>query len=221
MKTLNQNQNQNQKWSAGLRTIIQKEETDPRPQIGDDDGISDKAMNMVIVLFMLLTVGVTVAAAETPGSTDANNAGLFRKAMDDMDQMRFDHAINKLLKVKKLAPDNANLDYLLGKCYLYGDVSPEKAAFYLNRAASCISFSYESWDVSETCAPVETIYLLARAYERTEHYDLAVEYYGQFLVLIEDGPVKSTSRTYAIVSGAAQKCKQAAQNQHSVAFNNK
>lgn len=218
MKTLNQNQKQ--KWSAGLGTIIQKEETDPRPQIGDDDGISDKAMNIVIVLFMLLTVGVTVATAETPSGTHANNAGLFQKALDDMDQMRFDKAINKLLKVRNLAPENANVDYLIGKCYLYGDVSDEKAAFYLNRAASCISYSYESWDISENCAPVETIYLLARAYERTEHYDLAAQHYEQFLLLIEDGPVKSTSRTYAIVSGAAEKCKQAAQNQHRVALNN-
>ena len=215
MKTLNQNK----KWSARLTDYLYSTEKEPRPKIGDDDGISDKAMNVVIVLFMLLTVGVTFVAAKPAQSAHQTDAGLFRKALDDMDQMRFEHAISKLLKVKKFAPNNANLDFLLGKCYLYGDVSAEKAAYYLTRATTRIADDYKAWDVSEDRAPAEAIYLLAQAYERTEHFDMAALYYEKFLALLNQVPEKANSRTYAIISRAADKCKKHAEVQHSIAFN--
>lgn len=215
MKTLNENK----KWSAGLTDYLYSTEKEPRPKIGDDDGISDKAMNVVIVLFMLLTVGVTIAAANPTRMSNGSSPALFSKALDDMDHMRYQSAINKLQRVRKLSPENANIDYLLGKCYLHGDISAEKAAFYLSQAIQHVSASYEPWNVSEDSAPIEAVYLLARAYERTEHFDLAYHYYTRFIALLEGGPVKPESRTFLIVMRAAEKCKAAAVSQDQIAFN--
>ena len=215
MKTLKENK----KWSTGVTEYLLENGNDNRPKIGDDDGISDKAMNMVIVLFMLLTVGVTLAVANPANHAAGNGPALLQKAMNDIDQMRYESAINKLLNVRSVSPDNANLDYLLGKCYLYGDVSAEKAVYYLNKALSCISQDYEAWSVSEECAPIETMYLLAQAYEETQHFDMAFDYYQQFLGLLNTNNLSSKSRTYGIVARAAQHCKEAADMQERIAFN--
>lgn len=210
MKTLKENRN----WSAGLGAYIQNNEADPRPKIGDDDGISNRAMNFLIVFFTLLTVGVTVAAA-TPND-DMKYRIVLRQAMLDIDRMDYDKAIVKLLEVRANTPENANVNYLLGKSYLYGEVSYEKAVFYLNRAAQSVSDKYEDWDLEENNSPSETVYLLAMAYENLEQFDMAADLYGIYLTeLKNEGKLNESSKTYAIISRSAERSRIAAANQSS------
>lgn len=221
MKTLDQNQ----KWSAGINSHLRKTENqNPRPKIGDDDGISNRAMNAVIMLFMLLTVGLTVAIGAP--NDDVKYRITLRQAMLDMDRFDYEKALVKLLDVYTNTEPNANINYLLGKCYLYGNVSHKKAAFYLNKAAENVSVDYEEWVLEEETAPVETLYLLGIAYEQTEHYDLAAQYYGQFLAkCLDSGQVNPSSRTFAIINKAAENCRIAAttetdQFRQSIVLNN-
>lgn len=207
MKTLKENQS----WSAGLGAYLQNQEAEPRPKIGDDDGISNRTMNFLIVLFTLLTVGLSVAAAET--NDDVKHRILLRQAMLDIDRTHYDKAIVKLLEVHVNSPENANVNYLLGKCYLYGKVSSEKAAYYLSRAANKTAADYEDWDLDEERAPLETFYLLAKAYENTKHFDLAVESYTQFLNGSDNTNVGASSRTYAMISRSMLQCQKAAEVQ--------
>lgn len=209
MKTLDQNQ----KWSTGLKDhLLREDNRTTRPRIGDDDGISNKAMNAVIILFMLLTVGFTVAIGAP--NDEVKYRIILRQAMLDMDRFEYDKALVKLLEVKANTEENANVDHLLGKCYLYGNVSYEKAAFYLNRAVANVSADHEEWVLEEQSAPLETYFLLGIAYEQTEHFDLAAEFYGQFLMTcVQSGKVDASSRTFAIISRAADNCRLAAAEQ--------
>lgn len=208
MKTLKENQN----WSAGLGAYIQNHEVEPRPKIGDDDGISNRAMNFLIVLFTLLTVGVTVAAAAP--NDDVKYRIMLRQAMLDIDRMDYDKAIVKLLEVRANTEENANVNHLLGKCYLYGDVSYDKAVFYLNRAAESVTSDYEEWDLEETRAPMETVYMLAIAYENLKQFDMASQLYGIFLSeLKNEGKLNEASKTYAIINRSAEDCRIAAAQQ--------
>jgi tetratricopeptide (TPR) repeat protein len=168
-------------------------------------------MNFLIVLFTLLTVFATVAVA-TPNN-DVKYRIMLRQAMLDIDRMQYDKAIVKLLEVRANTEENANVNHLLGKCYLYGEVSYEKAVFYLSRAAEDATEEYEEWDLDETRAPLETFYLLAKAYENTELFDMAAEYYAMFLDSLEGGKVNASSRTYAIINQSATNCRIAAANQ--------
>lgn len=209
MKTLKQNQT----LGVGQKAFIRNQEVSPRPKIGDDDGVSDRAMNLIIVLFTILTVCVTVATASA--NDEVKYRILLRQAMLDIDRMEYDKAVVKLLEVRNNTEANANVDHLLGKCYLYGDLSSEKAVFYLNRAAEQTSTAYESWDLDETNAPVETLYLLAKAYENSEHFDMAAQFYAQFVESVENGVIDVSSRTYAILSQNAERCRLAAAAQES------
>lgn len=206
MKTLKNNQ----RWDASLKALPTNVERDPRPKIGDDDGISNRAMNMVIIFFMLLTVGVTIATAAP--TEDVKYRILLRQAMLDMDRLEYDKAITKLLEVRANTEENANVSHMIGLCYLYGQDSPQKAVFYLNRAASNVSEEYESWDLDETSAPVQTTYHLAKAYEALEDFEKASDYYAQFLDHLDSGAKVASSRTYTIISNNAMNCRLAAKS---------
>lgn len=200
----------NQTWSTSLKAVTHKSEASPRPKIGDDDGISNRALNAVIILFMLLTVGVSIATAAP--TEDVKYRILLRQAMLDMDRLEYDKAITKLLEVRANTEENANVSHMIGLCYLYGQNSPEKAVFYLNRAISAVSVDYEAWDLDESRAPVQTSYHLAKAYESLEDFAKAAEYYGMFLNYVQDDSALASSRTYTLISRNAEKCRVAAAN---------
>lgn len=175
MKTLKENQ----KWSAGLNTYMHSMEASPRPKVGDDDGISDRAMNILIIVFMLLTVSVSIAAAKP--NDEVKYRIILRQAMLDIDRMDYDKAVVKLLEVRANTDETALVNHLLGKSYLYGDISAQKAVLYLSLAQKDLSADYEDWDLDETQAPLENSLMLARAFEKTGQFEAAAEYYDHFL----------------------------------------
>ncbi|MGB1318654.1 MAG: tetratricopeptide repeat protein, partial [Flavobacteriales bacterium] len=183
----------------------------PKPKIGDDDGISNKAMNAVIVLFMLLTVGVSIATAVA--GENVKYKILLRQAMLDMDRLDYDKAIPKLLEVRANSVENANVNHMLGMCYLYGVESPEKAVYFLNRAVKDASEEYEFWILEETRAPIETTYHLAKAYEAIDDFDNAAVYYAMFLDHLDTNTNMAFSKTYALIKSRAQDCRMAAEHQ--------
>lgn len=202
MKTLKENEN----WSVSLKAAQTNAEDLPRPKIGDDDGVTDRTMNAIIVLFTILTLFFSIAA----GAMDNDQVKyriMLRQAMLDMDRMEYDKAIIKLLEVRANTSDNANVDHMLGICYLYGENDQQKAVFYLNRAVQHASASYMEWDLDETHAPVQTAYHLAVAYENLKDFGKAAEFYGQYLALIEGSPSTISTRTMALIGKNAERCR--------------
>lgn len=198
MKTLNENKN----WGVELRTTSVPS---TRPKIGDDDGISNRTMNLVIVLFTLLTLGISFAASAQQADSLENRI-LLRQAMLDMERENYEKAVIKLLEVRASTPENANVNQMLGKCFLIGLKENDKAIFYLSRAVSQISTEFEDWDMDETRAPLETAYYLAQAYETQGDMAKAAECYETFLMAAQNDPM-SRSRTYAMIRQNAERCK--------------
>lgn len=211
MKTLNENY----KWSVSLKDAQTSGEEIPRPKIGDDDGISNKSMNVLIVIFTLITLGIAFTA--NAQNDQLKYRILLRQAMLDMDRADYDKAASKLLEVRANTAPNANVDHMLGVCYLYGEGEPAKAAFYFERAAQNVSPDHEDWDLDETRAPIETYYQLAKAYEDLRDFAKASELYGKFLMAMEVGKVKASERTLALITQNAKRCEAAAEQLSSMA----
>jgi tetratricopeptide (TPR) repeat protein len=127
--------------------------------------------------------------------------------------MDYDKAIVKLQQVRTNTPENANVDHLLGLCYLNSGNSYEKAVFYLSRSLNNTSMDYQEWDLDETRAPLKVMYLLAKAYESTEHFDMAANLYAEFLAAQSAGPLHPSSKTYALINRSAESCRLAAASQ--------
>lgn len=205
MKTSKENEN----WSVSPKDTLANNQTVTRPRIGDDDGISDRAMNIVIVLFTLLTMLISISAGASQ-SDSVKYRIILRQAMLDMDRMEYDKAIIKLLEVRANTPENANVDQMLGICYLYGENDQQKAVFYLNRAVQHTSVDYMEWDLDEVNAPVQTAYHLAVAYENLRDYEKAAEFYGQYLASIEGKDNSISSRTMSLIAKNVERCKSSA-----------
>ncbi len=167
------------------------EEKPNGPRIGTDDGISNRTLNLLILLFMLLTVSVAVASGSQ--ADEIKSRILLRQSMLDIDQLQYDLAIPKLMEVLAKDPSNSNAAYLLGVCHLYGTRNFHQAAFYLENASKSVSPTYESWDLDERNAPAQTFYLLATAWEQANDDLRAVVAYENYMRHVTNGDTKKLS----------------------------
>lgn len=80
----------------------------------------------------------------------------------------------------KSAPENANLNFQLGVCYLNLPEFRPMAEDYLKKAIQSTDGGY-FYHHKEQNAPVDAIFHLGRYYHTEERLDEAIEYYTQFL----------------------------------------
>jgi tetratricopeptide (TPR) repeat protein len=203
---------QSLEWNAVLQSQGGNESpgTSPLPpKIGTDDGISNRLMNILLVIFMLLTVGLAVASGAV--ADDVKYRLLLRQSMLDIDQLNYDDALPKLMEVFAVDPENANVTYMLGVCHLRGTGNYHKAAFYFEKAAKSVSPTYLTWDLEERSSPVQTLYLLASAYESAGAFEKAAVAYQNFLAFgAEEGAKKLSQRVTAMIQRNLAQCQQQA-----------
>jgi hypothetical protein len=94
---------------------------------------------------------------------------------------QYDKAIKAYSQILSQLPDNANIKYKLGVCYLNTDTEKEKAIPYFNEASANISQDYNPSSYKEESAPLETYFLLGSAYRVTNQLDKAAKAYRDYL----------------------------------------
>ncbi len=72
-------------------------------------------------------------------------------------------------------PDNANLNFKMGYCYLNTVLEKIKAIEYLEKAAKDVDINADVDNPDELAAPVETWYFLAMAYAQDYKFDRALD----------------------------------------------
>ncbi len=94
---------------------------------------------------------------------------------------QYDKAIKAYSQILRQLPDNANIKYKLGVCYLNTDTEKEKAISYFIDASANISPDYNPNSYKEEAAPLETYFLLGSAYRVTNQLDKASRAYRDYL----------------------------------------
>lgn len=92
----------------------------------------------------------------------------------------YEEALALYLSIYSLYPDNANLDYRIGLCYLTIVGSKHKAIEHLERASRNVSRRYNQNSIREVRAPIDAIFYLGNAYFSDNQLDKALEAYEQF-----------------------------------------
>ena len=77
-------------------------------------------------------------------------------------------------------PDNSNLKYRIGQCYINTAGEKEKAMTYLEDAVKNINPKYKEGKFKETGAPYDALYYLANAYRINNQLNKAIETYLLF-----------------------------------------
>ncbi|NOY37181.1 MAG: hypothetical protein GXO83_06360 [Chlorobi bacterium] len=103
---------------------------------------------------------------------EGNSFFLFEEYLD---------ALPYYLDLIKIYPDNDNLNYRIGICYLNIPGEKDKAISYLEKASKNINPKYRENSIREKGAPMDVFFYLGNAYRVNNQLDKALEMYRYFI----------------------------------------
>ncbi len=114
----------------------------------------------------------------------SQDQSLFKKNFLDAEYFfiteEYQEAVYLYSELLKIDPDNANIHFLLGACYLSLYGQKDQAIPHLEQAVRDLSPSYREGSYKERSAPREALFALARAYHIAEEFDKAIEQYEKY-----------------------------------------
>jgi hypothetical protein len=125
---------------------------------------------------LILLHAITVA-----GQSKTELREIFSSAEGDILFEDYAEALPKYLNLLQYYPDNYNIYYRIGQCYLNTPGEKEKAIPYLETAVANIDHGYKEGKIKENGAPYDALYYLANGYRINNKLDKAVETYQKFL----------------------------------------
>lgn len=144
----------------------------PRYYRGKFEYLQSTLMNRILSILVFLCVGLTTTAQE-----DDNN---FNKAKLHLANHKLNQAIPILEKLWAKDPANANLNYLLGLCYVKEDMQIPKSVELLETASSIYTSEYESGSKTERRAPEYVYYYMTIAYSKNGQCEEALRALNKF-----------------------------------------
>jgi tetratricopeptide (TPR) repeat protein len=122
-----------------------------------------------------------VHAISLAGQSRSDLRSMFVSAEGDILFEDYAEALPKYLSLLQMFPDNFNLYYRVGQCYLNTPGEKEKSIEWLETAVKNIDPDYRAGRLSEKGAPRDALYHLANAYRIANNFNLALETYEIFL----------------------------------------
>lgn len=97
----------------------------------------------------------------------------------------FNEALPLYLRIHRHFPDNDNINFKIGVCFLNNPYEKNKSVMYLDKAIKNINPKYRENSFKETGAPLESIFYLANAYRINNQLTKARNYYNIFLTRLD------------------------------------
>ncbi len=129
----------------------------------------------------ILCLIFVITAVSLAGQSRNDLREMFVSAEGDLLFEDYAEALPKYLSLLQIYPENYNLYFRIGQCYLNTPGEKDKAITWLESAAQNINPGYRRGRLSETGAPYDALYFLANAYRIGTHFDKALETYERFL----------------------------------------
>lgn len=127
-----------------------------------------------LILLFLLSLSLNLIFAQ-----DSFNQK-FLEANTLMEENSYNVALPIWLELSMEQPDNCNVNYKIGVCYIHSANEKKKSLDYLAKAIERTTNNYDPFSSSEEKSPVETYFYLARAYHLNYELDKALESYNSF-----------------------------------------
>ena len=105
----------------------------------------------------------------------------------------FPDALTHYIQLIDKYPDNANLNYRLGLCYLNIQGEKDKAIPYFEKAINNLTNRYKEGVYSEEKAPYDTWFYLARAYQIHNETSKAKQTYEKYVNFLDPGDTLNIS----------------------------
>lgn len=124
---------------------------------------------------------LAVHVVSLTGQSKSDLRELFVSAEGDLLFEDYAEALPKYMSLLQIYPENYNLYFRIGQCYLNTPGEKDKAIPWLETAAGHLNPDYRSGRLRESGAPYDALYFLANAYRIASEFDRALETYELFL----------------------------------------
>ncbi len=141
-------------------------------------------MRILFILFILLLICTKLFGQFGEGEKEKKQRDQLLEAESYFYYEEFSEALPLYLKLKKQYPDNYNLLYKIGVCYLNIPYEKDNAISYLEKAIQNTTVSYKTDNINETRAPLEAWFYLGNAYRINNRFDDASKMYNKFKELV-------------------------------------
>jgi len=138
-----------------------------------------KAVKIIIFLFFIGASGLFAKDKDDKKNISEVNRR-FKQAETFFNRGNFTDALYIYMDLHDSDPDNSNLCYKIGACYLKTRKRKERAVYYLEKAAIFASPNYKEGSYKERRAPLLTYKLLGDAYHLHTQFDLAIASYEKY-----------------------------------------
>jgi hypothetical protein len=119
-------------------------------------------------------------------------------------------------------PDNLNIKYKIGTCYLNIPGEKEKSVAYLEAAVKTASYDSKTEQFKETRAPLDAYFFLAKAYMINNEFEKGLTTLSAFSSLARDTKSKGGMKNLEYIDQQIQACKNAIQfKENPVVFSKK
>ncbi len=127
--------------------------------------------------FLLIIASIIIAqlAIAQDISPDRTFVNYFYDAEAYMYEGNYDMALDLLLKLEEIDPDNPNLWYKIGLCYLNTRLYKTKAEAYLEKAIDYANPNYKADNHREKSTPLESYLYLGIAYRMNYEFELSLQ----------------------------------------------
>ena len=136
----------------------------------------------VACLFITIVLSFSLFAQETNNLQDS-----FLEAEYFLLNEDYSDAINNYLQLYDKLPDNSNLAYCIGICYLNIPGKKNLSVSYLEAASKNMSAKHREGSITQTTAPYDALFYLATAYRINYKFDKAKDAFIRYSgTLLED-----------------------------------
>ena len=111
---------------------------------------------------------------------EGNFRDLFLYAESEFLFEEYAEALPNYLRLNKQFPDNDNINYKIGVCYLNNPYEKDQAIGFLEKAVQNINPKFKENSFKETGAPLEANFYLGNAYRINDQLQKAIETYEHF-----------------------------------------
>ena len=145
--------------------------------------------NKLILLLVTIITSLNVGAQSFKS--------LYFKSLHYLEVYDYSAALDILLEMKELDPENCNTHFFIGNCLMNIPNREKEAIPYYEKALERLTIAYKIANPREKNAPIDAIELLGNAYHMNYEFEKAIEkyeFYGNFLSEYNEDAVRSNAR---------------------------
>jgi tetratricopeptide (TPR) repeat protein len=162
-----------------------------------------------ILRLRLLLILILICPATAFSQTSSEVKSLFAQAEAYALYGDFELANPLYLTISAFDPDNCNILYKIGECYLNIPSEKSKAIEFLEKAVKNSSFDAKTSQLKEKRAPLDSYFLLAKAYMINNQLDKALATFQVFQKLVSEIKQKDAMKNVDFVNQQIQACNNA------------